>query len=308
MEHENQWRNSGYNARNQQWNSEHDDQNYGQQNDWNEDRGWGTGQQNRVAYGSGGNDYGNQYTGASNRGQQGGYGHQPDFGMYENDRGYDSRNEGTRYGNTSYGGQQYSGQNINDQYRNRDSNNAYGYGHEDNAGSRWGQRYGAASSNQQQRLYSGGYGSDYNSGRNQYHTGNREGHDRNDRSWWDRSRDEVSSWFGDDDAERRRDMDRVDRSGPHYGKGPRGYQRSQERIKEDVCHRLSDDDRLDASEVEVEVQDNEVILSGKVHSKEEKRRAEDLAERIAGVSNVTNRLRIDHSNTGTDTWSQSIGI
>lgn len=113
--------------------------------------------------------------------------------------------------------------------------------------------------------------------------------DRN-RDWWDRTRDEVSSWLGDDDAERRREMDRV--SGPHRGKGPKDYKRSEDRIREDVCDRLSDDDRIDASNVQVQIQNNEVILSGTVHSKEEKRRAEDLAESISGVRNVENRLRV----------------
>jgi hypothetical protein len=35
-----------------------------------------------------------------------------------------------------------------------------------------------------------------------------------DRSWWDRTRDEVSSWFGDDEAERRRHEDEM-RGGGH---------------------------------------------------------------------------------------------
>src|SRR5690348_10936360 len=32
---------------------------------------------------------------------------------------------------------------------------------------------------------------------------------RDDRGFWDRASDEVASWFGDDDAERRRERDRV---------------------------------------------------------------------------------------------------
>jgi len=81
--------------------------------------------------------------------------------------------------------------------------------------------------------------------------------------------------------------------GEHRGKGPRGYQRSNERIKEDVCERLSEDGHIDASDVEVSVENNEVILKGTVNSKEEKRRAEDVAETVSGVKNVQNQLRVN---------------
>jgi osmotically-inducible protein OsmY len=110
------------------------------------------------------------------------------------------------------------------------------------------------------------------------------------RDLWDRSRDEVSSWFGDRDAERRREMDKT--MGQHRGKGPRGYQRSEERIREDVCDRLTEDDRVDATDIEVKVEGTEVVLSGNVHSREEKRRAEDVVESIPGVKNVENRIHV----------------
>ncbi|MCD6011970.1 MAG: hypothetical protein K0Q79_1832 [Flavipsychrobacter sp.] len=80
--------------------------------------------------------------------------------------------------------------------------------------------------------------------------------------------------------------------GPHKGKGPKGYQRSAERIKEDLNDLLMDDGVLDASNIEVTIENNEVILSGTVASREEKRRAEDLAESITGVNNVENRLHV----------------
>jgi osmotically-inducible protein OsmY len=111
-----------------------------------------------------------------------------------------------------------------------------------------------------------------------------------DRSWWDRAADEVSSWMGDEDAERRRRMDQA-RSG-HYGKGPRGYTRSDDRIREDVNDRLTDDWQLDASEIEVVVGNCEVTLNGTVNSRDDKRRAEDLAENVSGVRHVQNNLRV----------------
>lgn len=81
----------------------------------------------------------------------------------------------------------------------------------------------------------------------------------------------------------------------HRGKGPKGYKRSDERVHDDVCQRLMDDPWLDASEIEVGVSAGEVTLSGSVESREAKRRAEDLAEDQAGVTNVRNDLRINQA-------------
>jgi len=83
----------------------------------------------------------------------------------------------------------------------------------------------------------------------------------------------------------------------HYGKGPKNYKRSQERIKEDINERLSDDDFLDASDIEVIINGTEVTLSGTVDSRHAKRRAEDLAEWVSGVTNVQNNLKVS---TGTE--------
>lgn len=86
---------------------------------------------------------------------------------------------------------------------------------------------------------------------------------RGERGFWDRASDEVSSWFGDDDDERRRRVDEQ-QGGQHRGRGPKGYTRSDERIREDVNDRLSDDSFVDASEIEVSVSSCEVTLSGTV--------------------------------------------
>jgi len=204
--------------------------------------------------------------------------------------------------------------------------------------------------------------------------------DRTDRDWQDRDRygrsdrgpvaratDEVRSWFGDDDAQRRRerddrdndrwnrddrwrgtssstDIDRDrDRSreygyargsqefgpegygapvrysrfgtgygqegssyrqgyaqsterwrvpGPFVGRGPRGYQRSEERIREEINDRLTAHGLLDASDVNLQIQNGEVTLTGFVDSREAKRAAEDCAEDVSGVREVHNHLRI----------------
>lgn len=106
------------------------------------------------------------------------------------------------------------------------------------------------------------------------------------RGFFDRAGDEVRSWFGDDDAARRRDLDQ------YRGHGPKGYSRSDERIREDVCDRLSDDARVDASEIEVSVTGGEVTLTGTVNDRYAKRRAEDVTDDISGVKNVQNNIRV----------------
>jgi len=84
--------------------------------------------------------------------------------------------------------------------------------------------------------------------------------------------------------------------GPHKGKGPKGYRRSDDRIREDINDRLSDDSYLDASDIEIKVENCDVILSGTVDSRNAKRHAESLAESISGVKNVENRLRVKQEN------------
>jgi hypothetical protein len=76
----------------------------------------------------------------------------------------------------------------------------------------------------------------------------------------------------------------------HSGKGPKDYQRSDSRILEDVCDRLSDDDDVDASEIVVSVNAGEVSLSGSVVDRYSKRRAEHIAESVRGVREVHNHL------------------
>jgi len=121
------------------------------------------------------------------------------------------------------------------------------------------------------------------------------GHRGEERGFWDRASDEVASWFGDDDAERRRHQD-------HQGRGPRNYTRSSDRIRDDVNDRLTDDRRVDASDVEVTVSGTEVTLSGTVASRDQRRRAEDIAESVSGVTHVQNNLRVKNQD---QSWSGS---
>lgn len=99
------------------------------------------------------------------------------------------------------------------------------------------------------------------------------------------------------------------RQGRHYGKGPKNYQRSDERLKEELSDHLMKDGELDASQVSIEVKNGEVTLEGTVPDRRTKREIEDCAEGVMGVKDVTNRLRVQSSTHGEDqsqsAWSQS---
>ena len=85
--------------------------------------------------------------------------------------------------------------------------------------------------------------------------------------------------------------------GQFSGRGPKGYQRSDDRIREDVCDRLADDPHIDASDIEITVRNGEVTLAGFVRDRSDKRHAEDVAEHVSGVREVTNSLRVNRGST-----------
>lgn len=89
------------------------------------------------------------------------------------------------------------------------------------------------------------------------------------------------------------------------GRGPKGYQRSDDRIRDEICDCMTEDPMLDASEIEVDVRQGEVMLCGSVTSRDQKRRAEDVAERISGVRDVTNQLRVTREANGHNWASDS---
>ena len=86
--------------------------------------------------------------------------------------------------------------------------------------------------------------------------------------------------------------DRARQFGQFAGRGPKGYQRSDERIREDVSDRLMEHPQLDASGLEVIVQAGVVTLSGDVDSRWAKRLAEEIAEEVGGVRDVMNQLSV----------------
>lgn len=94
--------------------------------------------------------------------------------------------------------------------------------------------------------------------------------------------------------------------GRFAGRGPKGWQRPDDRIREDINERLTDHPEIDASEIEVQVKNGEVTLTGTVEHRHAKRMAEDIAENISGVKDVHNNIRVqqqgsdkEHQQTGT---------
>jgi osmotically-inducible protein OsmY len=196
--------------------------------------------------------------------------------------------------------------------------------YEDEEERRWEFSRGPGDEYEPRRYRGRGYESGYYAG------GRRPLNRMDDRGFFDRASDEVRSWFGDEDAERRRRHDvreaygqergggydprwgeeRGPRAGgwtegswgpgglprgPYAGLGPRGYQRSDERIREEVCERLCQHGMLDASDIEVSVTAAEVTLRGTAPSRWAKREAEDLAETVSGVRDVHNEIRVASS-------------
>ena len=82
-----------------------------------------------------------------------------------------------------------------------------------------------------------------------------------------------------------------------FGIGPKGYKRSDEKIKDDVNERLEDHPRIDASNIEVQVNDGEVTLTGSVNDRYSKRLAEDVAQQCRGVKDVHNQIRVQSQST-----------
>ncbi|HXG39880.1 MAG TPA: BON domain-containing protein [Candidatus Limnocylindrales bacterium] len=82
------------------------------------------------------------------------------------------------------------------------------------------------------------------------------------------------------------------RRGRFAGVGPRNWQRSDERIRDDIAERLTDHPDIDASDIEVQVANGVVTLTGTVDDRRMKRLAEDVAESVSGVRDVRNELQV----------------
>jgi osmotically-inducible protein OsmY len=216
--------------------------------------GWSREGQGRESRESYGQGYGRESYGREGYGQGQGYGRES-YG----------RESFGRYG---YGGPSFRGEEGYGQGHGREGWSRSGYG-----GTRGGEsyrgeeRFGDGSGRSSSSYRYGGQGSfrpESQWGQGGYRP----------ESQWGRSGQE---WAGGSMTQERR--------------GPKNYKRSDERIREDVCDVLTNSD-LNCEDVEVNVKEGEVTLTGTVQSSEERREMERIAERLPGVKDVTNQLRV----------------
>ena len=105
---------------------------------------------------------------------------------------------------------------------------------------------------------------------------------------WDRGRSDSDEWS---DGSRIRDgFGHGVRSAG--GRPPKGYTRSDERIRDDVCEQLYRSHEVDVGEVSVEAKNGTIVLEGTVPDRRMKHRIEDLCEQCIGVNDVDNRIRV----------------
>jgi len=192
-----------------------------------------------------------------------------------------------RYGNDAYG---Y------DRYGSGSSEGWEGYGHPERPEGLHRSHYGQEDWRQRPGQYNDefGYGGSGTFGRsanygnygNDRDQGNFGGSRGSSRSWDDYGSQEMSggpSWSNAQSWQI---------PGPFSGVGPQGYQRSDERIREEVCDRLTQHGQLDASNLMVQVAQGEVTLSGAVDNRQARRMAEETAESVPGVQNIRNEIKV----------------
>lgn len=78
----------------------------------------------------------------------------------------------------------------------------------------------------------------------------------------------------------------------YRGKGPKGYARSDDRLKELICERLTEDHGIDASDITVDVTGQSVKLTGSIDNRRAKYEVEELIERVGGVKDIDNQLKV----------------
>ncbi|MGE3181228.1 MAG: BON domain-containing protein [Phycisphaerae bacterium] len=271
----------------------------------------------------GGDDWGREqdYSSQDDRGSQGGYGRQGrgEFGQ-QGRSGYGMQRQQSDWG---YGGsREPSFEPTQSAYPYRGSSNQ---GQWDRQRGGYGQGSNEEPSFQRQQFEGrGGYGSQYQ-GRTPEHMQGGEYDYRGDQysssrtgaqsggNWRSQFRSGESSggssqgrggaspmggdrWWGgatQEDQQRR------------YGRGPKGYSRSDDRIREEVCDNLMASTALEVDDIEVQVSEGEVTLTGNVCCRSDKYTAEDIAHRALGVSDVINQLRVKRSDSKSENKRKS---
>jgi len=273
---ENRYRDDQSRDRADEWRSQSRDRDWSSGRDYGRNESRDYGRENNPAYSR---DYNRNY-GRDTERQYGSQYPERDYG--QSYTGYESRRFPGTFG--SYEDQRYGREWNRDRSNEADRNyrfgygSGYGYGQESRsrgfyAGSEWspyGQRYG-------QDWSSRGYEGDYRG----------------------RERDES---FGQQLRETgQRFMGKLKRA----FRGPKGYKRSDDRIREDVNDRLSMQEQLDPTEIEVAVSNGEVTLTGSVETRREKFLAEEIADDVSGVTEVNNQVRVGRPTQASSTETTS---
>jgi hypothetical protein len=109
-----------------------------------------------------------------------------------------------------------------------------------------------------------------------------------------RTADEGGPYRSAPPSDVERPLDRGFERGRYFGRGPKGYRRSDARLLEEISDRLMAHPDVDASDIEVKVEGGIATLRGSVENRYQKRIAEYVAEDIMGVDDVDNQLKVRH--------------
>ncbi len=268
--------------------------------------------------GSGGGSYGaagyGQYRGEGQGGSQQGRDYGRSYAPEEYARYYERGSGQSRYSESQYG-QRSAGPSAQERY-------GRGYGGEDREqqryrsfGERGSPRYGSQGYDprgnegfysDQQRYFGTGYSGEGGSG-----FGGGYGEDR-----WRRSPSGAGQFRAAESGRYPGTYGESHAGEPRQGllqrmfhRGPKGYQRSDERLREDISERLMQADDVDPSEVTVVVASGKVTLEGTVPDRYMKHYIEDLVDMCPGVQDIDNRVRVDRGasdrNRGSSSGSSS---
>lgn len=222
-----------------------------------------------------------QYGSGMDRDRQS-YGRQDDGGL------------GRSMGGQGYGSMGRDSRGMGEAYRDSQGISNQGYSGRGYGSSSSGQDYGRGGG----RGY-GGMGQDRSGYSDDYSSGMRQG------AYSDPYQGNPGYSSGSSMGSYGRDNDMGSGMTSHRGKGPKGYQRSDERLKEMVSEALEDEHGVDASDVEVKVENGEVTLTGTVQDRSQKRRAEDCAEGVRGIRDVHNQIRVKRNDGSGQTGDSS---
>jgi hypothetical protein len=204
----------------------------------------------------------------SDRGQD--YGSQAYGSQWSGSQGYASQGQGGGWRNQGYGGRQ-----------------GYGGGQDFGGGGMGGAQRRGSEFGRSGGDYGAGGGGAYGSGMPGEHAGQNY---------------ERGGWSGSGPGGQQYGL-----GADHRGRGPKGYTRSDDRLREDICERLTDDPHIDASDIQVEVDKGVVSLSGNVGDRWMKYHVEDVVDRCAGVKDIRNQLGTHRSSSGRSSTGENAG-